>query len=206
MTQDDSLLPNVLQLSTNYNITLAKTTAVPLLKNNWRQIWESYWFSLGLFTLIWESYWLTSKMKPLERLDFFLSRLSFNTSHKYTWRYHYRWLEIPFDVLIAIRKNEFTLWVINLLASKAGAEQTRQRSRKSSFDRECAIAYPCSQSRGGTRGWRSRGEDKATQKVLNNHMLMQAYTLRRYVKDRSLEDWVSRRKLIWGFSWYGRIC
>lgn len=152
MTQDDSLLPNVLQLSTNYNVMLAKTAAVPLLKNNWWQIWESYWFSLGLFTLIWESYWLTSKMKPLERLYFFLSGLSFNTSHKHTWRYHYRWLEIPFDVLIAIliRKNEFALWVINLLASKAGAEQTRQRSRKSRFDRECVIAYPCSQSRGRT--------------------------------------------------------
>lgn len=33
-TEDDSLLPNVLQLSTNYNITLAKTAAVPLLTNN----------------------------------------------------------------------------------------------------------------------------------------------------------------------------
>lgn len=33
-TQDDSLLPNVLQLSTNYNIMLAKTAAVPILTNN----------------------------------------------------------------------------------------------------------------------------------------------------------------------------
>lgn len=87
-------------------------------------------------------------------------------------------MEIHFDALIAvlIRKNEFALWVRNLLTSKAGAEQTRERTLKSlvkHFQLTENVLLPTRAVSQGeeTKGWRSRGEDKATQKVVNNHML-----------------------------------